>query len=89
MAASSRGKRRSFYADLDHLRGLFENLDSEKTGFIGYNELTKLVQSMPNTEDSVVPELMDKLDRDKDGKVRNTCVSLALYNVNKCGGCSC
>ena len=63
-------KRRSFYADLDHLRSCFDTLDPEKTGFIGYEELTKLVESMPNTEESVVPELMEKLDRDKDGKVK-------------------
>lgn len=69
MAAKS-GKRRSFYTDLDHLRKCFDNVDHDRSGFIGYNELTKLVQIMPDAEDSVVPELMDKLDRDKDGKVR-------------------
>lgn len=63
------GKRRSFYADLGHLRTCFKDLDPENLGFIGYGELTQLVQSMPNTKDSVVPELMEKLDRDKDGKV--------------------
>ncbi len=70
MAATS-SKRRSFYADLDHLRKCFDQVDHGKSGFIGYTELTKLVQSMPDTECSVVPELMEKLDRDKDGKVRN------------------
>lgn len=67
--AATGGKRRSFYADLDQLRKCFDNVDHEKSGFIGYNELTKLVQSMPDTGDSVVPELMEKLDRDRDGKV--------------------
>lgn len=69
--AATTGKRRSFYADLDHLRKCFDNVDSNKSGFIGYSELTKLVESMPmpNAGDSVVSELMQKLDRDKDGKV--------------------
>ncbi len=63
------GKRRSFYADLDSLRSCFDNVDKRKSGYIGYDELTKLVESMPGTEDSVVSELMEKLDRDKDGQV--------------------
>lgn len=68
MSASS-GKRRSFYTDLEYLRKCFDNVDQAKSGFIGYSELTKLVESMPTTGDAVVSELMEKLDRDKDGKV--------------------
>lgn len=68
MAATS-SKRRSFYADLDHLKKCFDQVDHAKTGFIGYSELTKLVETMPDTASSVVPELMEKLDRDKDGRV--------------------
>lgn len=69
MAATGE-KRRSFYTDLDHLRKCFDEVDRQKNGFIGLQELTELVNSMPNSRDSVVVELMDKLDRDKDGKVR-------------------
>ena len=67
MAASSR--RKSFYADLDRLKHHFDALDPQKSGYIGYAELTQLVQSMRGQEESVVPELMKRLDRDKDGKV--------------------
>ena len=66
---SGSAKRASFYADLDLLRGQFDALDPRKSGYIGYNELTKLVQSMHGFEESMVPELMTELDRDKDGKV--------------------
>jgi Ca2+-binding EF-hand superfamily protein len=69
MAATS-GKRRSFNTDLEHLRKCFDNVDHQRGGFIGLEGLTKLVDSMPDTGDSVVTELMEKLDRDKDGKVR-------------------
>ena len=62
-------KRASFYADLDLLRTHFEALDRQKTGYIGYGELTQLVRDMPTFEESMVPELMERLDRDKDGRV--------------------
>ena len=68
MAATS-GKRRSFYADLDHLRKCFDEVDHDRSGFIGYKGLTELVERMPNTGESVVSELLQKLDRDNDGKV--------------------
>ncbi len=68
--AATTGKRRSFNTDLDHLRGCFNNVDHQKSGFIGLQELAELVESMPGSQDSVVAELMEKLDRDKDGKVR-------------------
>lgn len=64
------GKRRSFYADLDHMRSLFDSVDASKTGLIGFKELCVLVQNIPGIEEATVPELMDRLDRDKDGKVR-------------------
>ena len=67
---SRSAKRASFYADLDLLRSQFDALDPLKSGYIGYSELTKLVQSMQGFEESMVPELMTQLDRDKDGKVR-------------------
>jgi len=67
---SRSAKRASFCADLDLLRSQFDALDPRKSGYIGYSELTKLVQSMQGFEESMVPELMTQLDRDKDGKVR-------------------
>lgn len=66
---SGRTKRASFYADLDLLRSHFEALDPQKSGYIGYKELAKLVQDIQGVEESMVPELMEKLDRDRDGKV--------------------
>lgn len=63
------GKRGSIYLYLDDLRQQFDSLDAGKTGQIGFNELTKLVKNMPGVEDSAVPELMERLDRDKDGMV--------------------
>ena len=71
MASStvSSGKRKSFYTDLDHLKECFDKVDTEESGFIGCNELAQLVASMPNSGDSIVSELMEKLDRDRDGKV--------------------
>lgn len=72
--AATGGKRRSFNTDLDHLRKCFNDLDHLNSGYIGLEELTKLVDnmpdSMPDTGDSVVADLMEKLDRDKDGKVK-------------------
>ncbi len=78
MAQAASGKRRSFYADLDHLRTHFDSLDHAKTGYIGYNDLKELAQKMPDIEEAVLPELMAKLDRDEDGKV----------SIRK-RGCSC
>ncbi len=69
MAQAASGKRRSFYADLDRLRSHFDSLDQDRTGYIGYSELQQLVQKMSGIEEAVLPELMEKLDRDKDGKV--------------------
>ena len=65
------GKRRSFYADLDHMRSLFDSVDTSETGFIGIKELCVLVRSIPGIEEAAVPELMERLDRDSDGKVRS------------------
>lgn len=67
------GKRRSFYADLDHMRNLFDSVDANKTGYVGYQELCALVRNIPEIEEAAVPELMKQLDRDKDGKVNNDC----------------
>ena len=64
------GKRRSFCADLDHMRSLFNSVDTSNTGSIGFPELCVLVRNIPGIEEAAVPELMEGLDRDKDGKVR-------------------
>lgn len=69
MARSS--KRGSFYADLERLRNTFSSLDPENTGYIGYDELIKLAQTESGMDESMVPELLERLDRDKDGKVRS------------------
>jgi len=69
MAQATSGKRRSFYANLDKLKSHFDSLDHERTGYIGYSELKQLVQKVSDLEEAVLPELMEKLDRDKDGKV--------------------
>ena len=67
MAANS--KRASFLADLDRLRSVFETVDTEGLGYIRENELRQLARSVPGLAESMTPELMEKLDRDKDGKV--------------------
>lgn len=67
--AATGGKRRSLNTDLHNLRKCFNDVDHHKSGFIGLEELTKLVDRIPDTEHSIVAELMEKLDRDKDGKV--------------------
>ena len=67
--AGSAPKRASFYADLDLLRTHFEALDPGKSGYIGPDELKNLAREIQGFEESMVSELMEKLDRDKDGKV--------------------
>jgi Ca2+-binding EF-hand superfamily protein/chromosome segregation ATPase len=47
----------------------FSSLDPDNTGYIGYQELTALAQSESGMDESMVPELLERLDRDKDGKV--------------------
>ena len=72
-------KRASFYADLDVLRRHFNEVDAANTGLIGHEELTTMVKNMQGIEDSTT-ELLEKLDRDKDGKVCEfTCVLLFLW----------
>ena len=68
-SSSSSSKRGSLYADLEHLRAQFTSLDPDNTGFIGYEELVTLAQSESGLDEAMVPELLEKLDRDRDGRV--------------------
>ena len=68
--ARSSGKRG---ADIDHLRTTFASLDPDDTGYIGYQELRTLAQTASGMDEAMVPELLDSLDRDKDGRVRKFC----------------
>ena len=77
MARSSSSKRGSIYADLERLRMHFSSLDPDNTGYIGYQELTVLARSESGMDESMVPELLEKLDRDKDGKV-----SIDMHIIN-------
>ncbi len=79
--AGSKPKRSSFYADLDHLRTHFDALDTERCGFIGYAQLQTLAQQIQGFDESMVSELMEKLDRDRDGKVRSRCRVLAACGL--------
>lgn len=80
MARSS--KRGSFYADLERLRNTFSSLDPENTGYIGYDELIKLAQTESGMDESMVPELLERLDRDKDGKVRIATCTFVCMRAN-------
>lgn len=64
------GKRGSLYADLDHLRTMFASVDPANTGYIGFPELRSLVQSGAGVDETMVATVLEKLDRDKDGKVK-------------------
>ena len=62
-------KRCSLYTDLDHLRTMFASVDPANTGYIGYQELRSLAQSGAGMDEAMVAVVLQKLDRDKDGKV--------------------
>lgn len=59
----------SFYLDLKNLRERFEEVDKDGKGFIDYEELQVMIASMEEFDPAMARELMDYLDRDKDGKV--------------------
>ena len=65
----SSSKRSSLYADLDHLRTMFASVDPANTGYIGFQELKSLAQSGTGMDETMVAVVLEKLDRDKDGKV--------------------
>ncbi|CAI8052343.1 Calcium-dependent protein kinase 3 [Geodia barretti] len=62
-------KRCSLYTDLDHLRTMFASVDPANTGYIGYQELRSLAQSGAGMDEAMVAVVLQKLDRDKDGKI--------------------
>lgn len=79
-SSSSSSKRGSLYADLENLRTQFSSLDPENTGYIGSEELMRLVISETNMDESAVPELLERLDRDKDGRVSGNFHVLLIYS---------
>ena len=60
----------SLYLDLKELRERFEEVDKEKKGYIDYNGLQQMISNM-DFDPALTRQLMDNLDRDKDGKVSN------------------
>ena len=71
MASSNGSKRSSLHADLNHLRATFASVDPENTGYIGVQELRSLAQTSTGVDETTVALVLEKLDRDKDGKVSN------------------
>ena len=74
MARSS--KRGTFFADLEHLKNTFSALDRERKGYIGHAEVAMLAKTECGMDETVIPELLERLDSDKDGKVK--CVTLVI-----------
>ena len=64
-------RRSSLYLDLKELRERFEEVDKDNKGYIDYGGLEQMIAGMEGFNSSMAGELMDSLDRDKDGKVRN------------------
>lgn len=67
------GKRSSFLLDLRDLRTSFDAVDTERRGYIDFDGLKLMIEDMEGLDHSMAHELMDSLDRNKDGKVSNTC----------------
>lgn len=62
-------KRSSFLLDLRDLRKGFDAVDTEGKGYIDFDGLRLMMDGMQGLDGSMAQELMDSLDRDKDGKV--------------------
>ena len=60
----------SLYMDLKELRNRFDEVDTEKNGYIDYKGLQDMISNMDGFDSFAVLELMKMLDRDGDGKVR-------------------
>lgn len=59
----------SLYVDLKKLRELFQEVDKEEKGYIDFDGLQEMISSMEEFDPNMAKELMETLDRDKDGKV--------------------
>jgi hypothetical protein len=62
-------KRSSLYLHLKEIRERFENVDRENRGYIDCSGLREMISDMEDFDPDLADDLMDKLDRDKDGKV--------------------
>ena len=60
----------SLYMDLKNLRERFNEIDKEEKGYIEREGLEQMIRGMEGFDVSMTTELMESLDRDKDGKVR-------------------
>ena len=59
----------SLYMDLKELRRRFDEVDKTMIGYIDYDGLQQMIAGMDGFDNSMAMELMNSLDRDKDGKV--------------------
>ena len=59
----------SLYMDLKELRKRFDEVDKTMIGYINYDGLQQMIAGMDGFDNSMAMELMNSLDRDKDGKV--------------------
>ena len=55
--------------DLKELRNRFDEVDIDGKGYIDYRGLQEMISGMEGFNSSALQELMDTLDRDRDGKV--------------------
>ena len=62
-------KRSSFLLDLRDLHNGFDAVDTEGKGYIDFDGLQLMIAGMKGLDGSMAQELMDSLDRNKDGKV--------------------
>lgn len=69
LPAMAAEKRSSFLLDLRELRKGFDAVDTEGRGYIDFDGLKLMIEGMQGLDGSMANELMDSLDRDKDGKV--------------------
>lgn len=59
----------SLYMDLKELRKRFDEVDTERNGYIDYKGLQEMISTMDGFDSYAVQGLMNTLDRDGDGKV--------------------
>ena len=66
---ASQKRPSSLYMDLKELRNRFDEVDIDGKGYIDYRGLQEMISGMEGFNSSALQELMDTLDRDRDGKV--------------------